>query len=554
MLRFVAVLVCTAMGARELAAQARPGFTGRARAGIDVLHYEFRVDFPTVAFPDTIRFAATTTARRTAATASLTLDLVASMRVDSVNVNGARVAFTRPGDSVGVALPVGSTDTLRVTVFYRGLPTDGLIVRRDSLLGWTAFGDNFPDRARQWLATVDHPSDKALVDWIVRAPATHRVIANGALVEEAAEPGQRIVRTHWRTVRPIYTAVMVIGVAPFAVQEIGATACGLGELPGCVAQSVWTSPATRAALSEGALPGQFARAGDIVSFFSTRVGPFPYEKLAHVASSTRYGGMENAAAIFYADGLFKPGSPGEGLIAHETAHQWFGDAVTVREWPHVWLSEGFATYFAALWSEHAHGDSAFRADLTRMRTTVLASAIATKRPVIDDSLDDLRRVLNSNVYQKAGFVLHMLRREIGDSAFFRGIRSYYAAHRHGNATTSDLERAFEREAKRPLGWFFDQWMRRPGYADLTTSWRWSPTKRTMQLTVQQGSRFAPYRLSLALEVTDDAGVVRRVRVAVPAQATSTLTLPLVLAKAPRAVVVDADVSLLGNVRVVSSSP
>ena len=351
-----------------------------------------------------------------------------------------------------------------------------------------------------------------------------------------------MVRTHWRTARPIYTAVMVIGVAPFAVLELGSTACGLAELPGCVHQSVWTSPAQRAVM-----PGAFARAGDIVALFSRLAGPFPYEKLAHVASSTRYGGMENAAAIFYATQLFKPGSPSESLIAHETAHQWFGDAVTEREWPHVWLSEGFATYFAALWSEHAHGDSALRNDLTGMRATVLKAAISVEKPVIDEGLDDVGRVLNSNVYQKAGFVLHMLRREIGDSAFFRGIQGYYAAHRHRNALTSDLQHEFERTSGRKLDWFFDQWLRRPGFAELETKWQWVAASKQLQVTVVQGGRFAPYRLSLAVDVTDAKGTTKRVRIAIPAQKSSTITVPVTLARSPKAVVFDADVSMLGAI-------
>ncbi len=532
--------------ATPLLAQSTTSRTGRSRPGIDVLQYTFRVDFPAAASPDTLRFVATTQAYRSAGVNALSLDLTAAMQVDSVRVNQRAAPFTRPGDSVRVSLPTGANDTVTVAVHYHGHPSDGLIIRRDSTLGWTAFGDNFPDRARQWLAVVDHPSDKALVEWDVRAPATHRVIANGELLEESTEPGAasiRMTRTRWRTKRPIYTSVMVIGVAPFAVVELGATDCGGAELPGCVAQSVWTTPAQRAVI-----PGSFARAGDIMTYFSQVAGPFPYEKLAHVSSSTRYGGMENAGAIFYASQLFRPGSPNESLIAHETAHQWFGDAVTEREWPHVWLSEGFATYFAALWSEHAHGDSAFRGDMQKMRSDVLKSAITTEKPIIDEGLDDLRRVLNTNVYQKAGFTLHMLRREIGDSAFFGGIRAYYLAHRHGNALTSDLQAEFERTAGRPLDWFFDQWMRRPGVADVQATWRWDATQRQLFVNVVQGTRVPPYRLSLSVDVTDAAGALTHHRVTVPAALTATVTLPVTLQAPPRAVQFDADVSLLGTLR------
>ena len=126
------------------------------------------------------------------------------------------------------------------------------------------------------------------------------------------------------------------------------------------------------------MPGPFARAGEMVQLFSRLVGPFPYEKLAHLQSSTRFGGMENASAIFYADAPFRGGGTREETIAHETAHQWFGDAVTEREWPHVWLSEGFATYFAALWTRAARGDSAFRDQMAAFATTILADSASCR--------------------------------------------------------------------------------------------------------------------------------------------------------------------------------
>ena len=461
-------------------------------------------------------------------------------------MNNAVAQFRHDSSRVRIALPAGSGDTLRIAVRYHGAPRDGLIISRDSAGYWTAFGDNFPDRARQWLATVDHPSDKATVEWVVRAPQSHRVIGNGELLEEtpelSASGAPPMVLTRWRSMRPLYTAVMVIGVAPFAVYELGNTACNLGEMPGCVRQSVWITPDVRSYM-----PGPFARAGEMLALFARLVGPYPYSKLAHVQSSTRYGGMENASAIFYADNIYRRRTMSEGLIAHETAHQWFGDAVTTREWPHVWLSEGFATYFAALWTEHSAGDSAFRAGMSQMRRQVIGSRVTGEKPIIDEGLDDLGRVLNSNVYQKAGFTLHMLRREIGDSAFFRGIRSYYMKHRHGNALTEDFQREVEASSGRKLGWFFDQWMRRPGVANLTVAWRWDRRASTLVLTASQDAAHAPYQLGLSMDVTDARGKVHRVRTTVPAARVGTLQVRLRIDGAPSTVVFDPDVSILGTV-------
>lgn len=520
--------------------------TGSARPGIDVLHYDFHVAFSPRGLEHDVSVTSTAIVARTARTDTLVLDLAGTMRVDEVRVNGAIVTAGRDSAAVRIPLPPGERDTLRVAVRAVGRPTDGLIVRRDSSGVWSAFADHFPDRAREWLATVDHPSDKATVDWTVVAPASNRVVANGELQEETPQrvpPGEPpMLLTRWREVRPLYTAVMVIGVAPFARYELGRTACGLGELPGCVAQSVWVAPDVR-----DDLPGPFARAGEIVELFARLVAPFPYEKLAHVQSSTRYGGMENASAIFYADDIFRRRSMSEGLIAHETAHQWFGDAVTTREWPHVWLSEGFATYFAALWTEHAHGDSAFVEELQRMRETVVRAKVSLEKPVIDESLSDLRYVLNSNVYQKAGFVLHMLRRQVGDSAFFRGVRTYYLAHRHGNALTADFVRQMEAASGQSLDWFFDQWMRRPGFAELTVGWRWEKGARALLLTASQGGSVPPYRLNLTVDVTDADGRVRRTWVTIPPSRVATIPVPIALDGAPRSVVFDADASILARV-------
>src|SRR5688572_21901677 len=297
---------CWRGAALLLALAAAPAFaaaqkTGSSRPGIDVRHYEFRVDFPDKAHPDTITFATIVSFSRTSRVDTLVLDLVSEMQVEEVMVGGRAVTAGREGATVRVPLPSGSGDTLQVSVRYRGVPKDGLVIRRDTIGGyWTAWGDNYPNRARQWLATVDHPSDKATVEWVVRTPPSHRVIANGERVEETPEMSRgsssRMLLTRWRTSRPLYTAVMVIGVAPFAVYELGETACGFSEQPGCVEQSVWMTPDVR-----DFMPGPFARAGEIVELYGRLVGPYPYEKLAHVQSQTRWGGMENAAAIFYSD-------------------------------------------------------------------------------------------------------------------------------------------------------------------------------------------------------------------------------------------------------------
>src|SRR6185503_3544297 len=388
------------------------------------------------------------------------------------------------------------------------------------------------------------PSDKATVSWTVIAPPERTVVANGSLVERTPLPDGR-VRTRWRESHPIPVYLMVIAAAPLVEYPLGETACGLASTGRCVPQFVYTAPEQRTIL-----PGPFAAAGEIVRYFASLVGVFPYERLAHLQSSTRFGGMENATAIFYADALFRNGRMGEGLIAHETAHQWFGDAVTEREWPHVWLSEGFATYFAALWTGHARGDSAFRDDMARIRTSILTDEEAVpRRPVIDTAQTELLALLNRNSYEKGGFVLHMLRGQVGDSAFFTALRRYYDRFRDGTALTDDLRRLMEDASGQQLAWFFDQWLRRPGFPEVKVTWSYDSSSHQVALDVSQGDRFGPYRFPLAVELRDGSGGTRRATVMVPAERSVHLVVPGTQASAPRAVVVDPDVALLARLEV-----
>ncbi len=531
-----ALLPPLALAAAPLAAQEPPA-THVYRPGIDVLHYDLTVELPDSGVA--IGGRAVLTVGRTAPVDTLVLDLI-GMRVDSVRVEGRPTPFGRDSVTVRVPLPPGSGDTLRVAVRYGGEPRDGLIIRTDERGRWTGFGDNWPDRARFWIPSVDHPSDKATVSWTVAAPEEREVIANGVRVDQrAAGAGRRLTR--FRGSRPIPVYLMVIGAGPLVEHPLGNTACGLAEGGGCVPQSVYTAPET-----EDFLPGPFGQADEIVEFFSSLIAPFPYEKLDHVQSSTRFGGMENASAIFYSDKAFREGTLGTGLIAHETAHQWFGDAVTEREWSHLWLSEGFATYLTQVWREHAEGPEALREGMRGIRNEILASAAVAERPVIDTAQTRYLELLNENSYEKGGFVLHMLRVEIGDSAFFAGLRGYYRDHRHGTALSEDLLRAMESASGEELDGFFDQWLRRPGYPELTTSWSFDAERGRVLLTVEQGERFGPFRFPLEVEVVDASGGRHRATVAVEPEASQEVVVPLELAAPPAAVVVDPEVRLLAS--------
>ena len=220
-------------------------------------------------------------------------------------------------------------------------------------------------------------------------------------------------RTHWKQSVPIASWLYALGVARFAVHHY--------DVVRGIPQQVWVFPQDREqgyAIFE--LTGRRA-----FEFFSDWIGPYSYEKLAHVQAAGIGGGTEHASAIFYGE---KGVAGGRAPVVHEVAHQWWGNAVTEKDWDDVWLSEGFATYFTHLYTEQFDGRDAFVRGLRgRRQTIVTAQKAAPDQPVIHRNLSDMSRVLNRLVYQKAGWVLHMLRGTIGTEKFWTGIREYYRA-------------------------------------------------------------------------------------------------------------------------------
>jgi aminopeptidase N len=374
-----------------------------------------------------------------------------------------------------VVIPHGKQagDTLQTRIRYHGYPRDGLSIARtgDAI---TVFADNWPDRAHLWFPSQDHPDDKATVTFHVEAPPGHRVIANGTLLRVDSLPGGR-TQWHYQLDRPVSTYNMVIGIAKFAVTTLPPAGCAVR----CIPLSVWALAADSA---KAQIP--FRRAGDMIDWYQRQVGPFPYPSLAHVQSGTIFGGMENATAIFYAQRAMGSGQMSEETVAHETAHQWFGDAVTESDWHHLWLSEGFATFLAAEWIGHADGDSAMRADFAKMRAAVIASPV-TERPIIDPAATDLMKLLNSNNYPKGALVLRALQGMIGDSAFWRGLRGYQAGYRDGNALSSDFAGVMSDVAGRDLTWFFREWLTQPGYPQLEVTKAYDARARRLTLTVRE---------------------------------------------------------------------
>jgi aminopeptidase N len=189
--------------------------------------------------------------------------------------------------------------------------------------------------------------------------------------------------------------------------------------------------------------------------------------------------------------------------------------------------------------------------MASIRSAVLADPVdVPTHPVIDTVPRELLSLLNRNSYEKGGFVLHMLRRQVGDSAFFNALRGYYASYRDGTALTDDLRREMERTSGEPLGWFFDQWLRRPGFPELNVTWSSDPSSQQVTLDIVQGSRFGAYRFPLTVELRGANGATERATVLVPAELRARIALPRGGHPfTPTALVVDPDVELLARIDV-----
>ncbi|MHB1194617.1 MAG: M1 family metallopeptidase [Longimicrobiales bacterium] len=510
-------------GGQPLSPEPAPIRAGRASppgtyGDLDVVHYDAVLGLPAPG-GTIVEGVATLRVRPVrAGLPSAVLDFT-GLIVLGVTVDGAPVTADHEGGRLAVPLPAGTgpDDTLSVRVEYRGTPDDGLILGPDARGRPAAFVDNWPNRARFWLPSVDHPSDKATASLTVLAPAEWRVVSNGVPTAQGGEAppapdGSPRRSWSWSMGVPVSAYNLVFGAARLEVVPLGVAACGVApaspRADGCVELSAWLYPE-----DVGQASRSFRRAAEMVDFYSELIGPYPFEKLAHVQASTRFGGMENASAIFYSDEALARGADMEGTVAHETAHQWFGDSVTEADWPELWLSEGFATYFGHLYFERAEGDADFRARLEEDRAQVLASA-DVQRPVMDREEEDLFALLNANNYPKAGWVLHMLRGIVGDDAFFGGIRSYYARFAGGTATTADFRRAMEEASGAELGWFFGQWLEEPGYPVLTVVHGWDATAGEVAVTVRQvqDAAWPTFRLPLDVELISGEGEPQRERV------------------------------------------
>jgi aminopeptidase N len=461
-----------------------PSDTYPKNPNIDVINYTFNIELSDIT--DEIACEETIEVRYLAAgVTTLRLDLIKAseklgnkgMVVNQVLSEGKILAYTHENDALTITLPGPATLNQRssYTVTYKGMPASGLKIADNKYGDRTFFSDNWPNKGRNWLATIDHPYDKATCEFIVIAPAHYQVVSNGLKIEESdLANGKRL--THWKQSVPIASWLYVLGAARFAVDYVD-------EFDGKSIET-WVYYQDRdAGFYDFAIPTKSA-----LEFYSDRIGPFSYEKLANIQSNSVSGGMEAASAILYGENSVV-GDRNErwrNVVIHEIAHQWFGNAVTEYDWDDVWLSEGFATYFTLLFIEHQYGRDAFMEGLASSKKRV--DEFQKKNPeyrIVHDNLTDMSKVTSIQTYQKGSWILHMLRGMVGTDAFWKGIRAYYKKYKDANATTEDFQREMEEASGLDLNDFFQQWLYSPGTLKYNGNWEYDSRKKEVNIRIDQ---------------------------------------------------------------------
>jgi aminopeptidase N len=463
---------------------------------IDVIHYEFNISVNDTC--NRIAGSAKIILKFNGSVSSFELDLKnvdstgKGMTVKSVTCSVGNIKWYHRNDKVNITLDsqFAAGSSVELTITYSGIPADGLIISKNKFGDRTFFADHWPDRARNYLPCIDNPADKATVDFIIISPKRYEVVASGYLVEESdLSDGTKL--THWKEDVPLPTKVMTFGAASFAVQLAG----NVNGIP------VWTW-----VYSENRKEGfyDYSVALKPLALYIKLIGPYSYEKLANVQSKTIFGGLENAGCIFYSENSVTGKGNAESLMAHEIAHQWFGNSVTEADWHHIWLSEGFATYLTAVYMEKTYGIEKFKEIMKSDRDRVLRSSERSPGPVIDTTITDLMKLLSVNSYQKGAWVLHMLRQEIGEEYFWKGMQLFYKMFRNSNALTSDFEKSMEEVTGKNLENFFHQWLYLQGQPDLKITKEVGNKKGYFDIIIEQTQNNL-FTFNIELAVKDSEG-------------------------------------------------
>ena len=422
-------------------------FPELGNGGYDVNHYAITISYA----PGThaISGSDVVTATATQGLSRFDLDL-RSLTVSSVTVDGHAAAYARSGDKLVVTPAAGiRRGTSFITVVtYAGVPK----IYSDPTLGTEGFqtygtqeaiAQGEPQGAATWFAVNDYPGDKATYDITVTAPSADAALSNGVLVSQKASSGGTTT-WHWAESKPMASYLAFVAIGNYRVHT--STHNGLPVVT-----------AVDAALPTS-VDAVIARTPEIVDFLATQFGPYPFDAEGGIVQTdpTINFALENQTRPVYSSLFFRgPASADEsGVVAHELAHQWYGDSVSLEQWSDIWLNEGFATYAEWLWTQHEGGASplqTFTDWYQRGKLTTEAPGVRTRSNVFDNA-----------PYDRGAATLEALRISVGDSAFFRIIKAWAAQREYGNGTTDQFIALAEQISGKQLGPLFTAWLDTPG--------------------------------------------------------------------------------------------
>ncbi|HEU4732159.1 MAG TPA: M1 family metallopeptidase [Kofleriaceae bacterium] len=416
-------------------------------------------------------------------TRAIELDAV-ELAIEKVSVGGAPAGFRHDGARLRIELPGPSAtgSELVIAIAYHGAPRRGLyfIAPDEAYPGkplqvWSQGQD---EDARYWVPCFDTPNEKATSELKVTVPANLFALSNGVLVSDRVDGGRRTL--HWRLDVPHSSYLITLAIGDFAAIETR-----WRDVP-----VVYYVERGREAAAERTL----ARTPEMLELFSRLFGvPYPYPRYAQVfVADFIFGGMENTTATTLTDTVLLDERAAldhdmDALVAHELAHQWFGDLVTCRDWGEGWLNEGFATYSEYVWREHHEGRDAADLELDAWAERYFTEDSGRyRRRIATKHYEEPIDIFDHHLYEKGGRVLHMLRDAVGDGAFWRAVAHYLGKHRHGVVESRDLARAVEEATGKNVDWFFSQWViDGAGHPELEVAIRWDAGERIASVTVEQ---------------------------------------------------------------------
>ncbi len=383
-------------------------------------------------------------------------------------------------------------DSFILSVFYEVRPRRGIyFVRPDHgypKKPYQIWTQGQAEDNHYWFPCYDYPNVRSTSDIKVRVRKPYLVISNGVLdsIEEANDWNTY----HWKMDEPYVSYLVSLVIGDFVKIEDEAKDVDLHYY----VQEKDVAKAMRA----------FQKTPEMLHLFEEKIGyPYPYKKYAQTpVTDFLFGGMENitsttlAAHTIQDDRADLDGNH-DTLIAHELIHQWFGNWITCRNWSHLWLNEGFATFFEAIWMEHDKGPDYYKQEMRLSYDWYIES---DTHSMIWDNYEDLEDIFDSHAYAKGGWVLHMLRDVLGEKDFWRGVQLYVKRNQNRVVTTDDLRYSFEDASGKNLKWFFDQWVVRAGHPKFKASWGWQKDTKMLAIKVEQTQKGELFRVPVNIEI------------------------------------------------------